>query len=75
MNDTRNEIFLEDNNKYCDDYRVNYAISQSFIYLSAFVIVLINMAIVWLFTTCSKFEKRETVNEEIQSKFIKMTIV
>lgn len=54
---------------------MNYAISQSFIYISGFVIVVINMFIVKLFVTCSKFEKRETVNEEIQSKFIKMTVV
>lgn len=33
------------------------------------------MFIVSLFAKFSKFEKRETVNEEIQSKFIKMTVV
>lgn len=60
---------------YCDVWKQNYAIEQAVLYVSGFVIVSINLVVMKLFMTCSKFEKRETVNEEIGSKFIKMTIV
>lgn len=68
-------ILQTDSNEYCDEWRVDYVINQIVIYVSGAIIVVINLIVVKLFEKCSKFEKRETLNEEKETQFIKMTAV
>ena len=65
----------KDLNHYCDEWRVNYFINESVLYVSGFLIVYLNQKVVELFGWLTKYEKRDSVNQEVQSKFIKMTVV
>ncbi len=68
-------IVFPDGKEYCNDWLKKYTLSNSFVYLVAIGITLINIIVKTILRAISRFESPKTKTEEIFSSLVKMFIV
>jgi hypothetical protein len=70
-----NDIDPNDDTLYCQEWLINWGVQKAIIVGTSLIVVVINVAICFVFELLAKFERNPTQNDETKSMFQKITIM